>query len=392
MNTGNMEKRIKRRVTAREQTFFCACPPGLTNLCGKELSGLDIDTSGIRVKKGGVEFTGKLQDCYRANLYLRSPARILMRICRFAAESFVQLEKKVAKVDWELYIPANAAVEYSVSCSKSRLYHTGAVQERVAGIVSKKLKNDGFPLADSAEERPLITLYVRAENDRFEISIDSSGDLLFKRGIKEVAGRAPIRENLAYALLSRTGFSPDDIFVDPMCGSGTFCVEAAMIKKRIPPGYFRRFAFESWPCFRPAQFAHMKKKAAEQFVDSGEQSIFAFDTDERVLGAFENTIGFYEMDDLVRIEKKDFFDLKGSDFPRPGVIVLNPPYGKRIGDKDRTRMFYRKIFEKLSADFKGWGIGIVIPERSLAEPAGFKYRISPFFHGGLDVFALTGTI
>ena len=392
MTAGNMEKRIKRRVTARQHPFFCICPPGLTNLCGKELSGLDIDPSGIQVKKGGVEFTGKVQDCYRANLYLRSPVRILMRICRFSAESFAKLEKNVSKVDWELYVPSNAAVEYSVSCSKSRLYHTGAVEERVAGIVSKKIEKHGVPLVDSAEDRPSVTLFIRAENDRFEISIDSSGDLLFKRGIKEAAGRAPIRENLAFALLYGAGFSPDDILVDPMCGSGTFCVEAAMIKKQIPPGYFRKFAFENWPCFRSAQFAHMKKKAAERFVEFKEQSVFAFDMDETVPGAFEHTIGFYGMDDLVRIEKKDFFDLKASDFPRPGVIVLNPPYGKRIGDPDRTRMFYREIFEKLSADFTDWRVGMVIPDRSLAELSGFKCRISPFFHGGLDVFALTGTI
>jgi putative N6-adenine-specific DNA methylase len=186
-----MEKRVKRRVTARNHDFFCICPPGLRNLCRKELSGLDIDPSGIQVKKGGVEFIGKVQDCYRANLYLRSPVRILMRVCSFRAESFAELEKKAASVDWELYVPSNATVEYSVSCSKSRLYHTGAVEERLAGIVSKKAETDGIPSADS-EAGPLIRLFVRGENDRFEISVDSSGELLFKRGIKEMAGRGKI--------------------------------------------------------------------------------------------------------------------------------------------------------------------------------------------------------
>lgn len=389
---GNLEKRVKRRVAAREQTFFCVCPPGLVTLCEKELSGFGVDPSRIQVKKGGVEFAGKVQDCYAANLYLRSPVRVLMRICSFTAESFAKLEKSLSKVDWELYVPSNAVLVYSVSCSKSRLYHSGAVQERVAGIVSKKAENDGKPLDDSAEDRPLVRLFVRAENDRFEISLDSTGEMLFKRGIKESVGRAPIRENLAYALLARTGFGPDDILVDPMCGSGTFSVEAAMIKKRIPPGFFRRFAFENWPCFRPAQFAHMKKKAAQEFVGFREKSVFAFDIDETMLDAFQNTVGSYGMDDLVRIEKKDFFDLAGSDFSRAGVIVLNPPYGKRIGDRERTRVFFRNIFEKLSADFKGWRAGIVIPDRSLAEPAGFKCRITPFFHGGLDVFSLTGVV
>ena len=391
MTAGNMEKRVKRRVAARNHDFFCVCPPGLRNLCRKELSGLDIDPSGIQVKKGGVEFTGKVQDCYRANLYLRSPVRILMRICTFRAESFAELEKKAASVDWELYVPSNAKVAYSVSCSKSRLYHTAAVEERLAGIVSKKAETAGAPSAD-AEDRPLIRLFVRAENDRFEISVDSSGELLYKRGIKEMGGRAPIRENLAFALLQWAGFSPDDILADPMCGSGTFSVEAAMRKKRIPPGYFRGFAFENWPCFRPAQFAHMKKKAAEEFTKVKEESIFAFDVQDRVLDYFENRMNEYGLDELIRIEKKDFFDLTAADFPHKGVIVLNPPYGKRIKSRNETRMFFQQIFEKLEADFTGWRTGLVIPDRSLAELPGFKCRIIPFFHGGLDVFALTGTV
>ncbi|MCF8045408.1 MAG: hypothetical protein K9J83_06070 [Desulfarculaceae bacterium] len=392
MTVGNMEKRIKRRVTARDHTFFCVCSPGTGNICRKELSCLGIDPSGISVTKGGVEFTGKVYDCYLANLYLRSPVRILMRICGFRAESFAELEKKASNVDWELYVPSDAAVEYSVSCSKSRLYHTGAVEERLVGIVSKKAEKDGISSADSAEGRPLVKLYVRAENDRFEISIDSSGDLLFKRGVKEMAGKAPIRENLAFALLQRAGFSPEDILADPMCGSGTFSLEAAMIKKRIPPGYFRGFAFENWPCFRPAQLAHIRKKAAEQFAKAKEKSVFAFDIDDRALDFFENRMNACGLHDFIRIEKKDFFDLTAADFPNKGLLVLNPPYGKRMGSRDETRAFFQEIFEKLGADFKGWRTGIVIPDRSLAELSGFKCRISPFFHGGLDVFALTGKV
>jgi putative N6-adenine-specific DNA methylase len=136
----------------------------------------------------------------------------------------------------------------------------------------------------------------------------------------------------------------------------------------------------------------MKKKAAEEFAKVKEESIFAFDIQDRVLDFFENRMNAYGLGELIRIEKKDFFDLTAADFPHKGVIVLNPPYGKRIGNRDETRILFQQIFEKLGADFKGWRTGIVVPDQSLADLPGFKCQILPFFHGGLDVFTLTGTI
>ncbi len=387
-----MQKRIKRRVTAREQTFFAVCQPGVKNLCLKELSDLGINPGGIRVKKGGIEFSGKVSDCYRANLHLRSPSRILMRICRFRAETFAEFEKKAGKVDWDLYVSSNATVEYTVSCAKSRLYHTGAVEERLSRVVSAKAGRERRTAGDQAGA-PSAGLHVRAEKDRFEISIDSSGDLLFKRGIKEDVGKAPIRENLAGAVLSWAGFGCDDLLADPMCGSGTFSMEAAMIKKRIPPGYFRRFAFEDWPCFSGAQFAHMKKKAREEIVSASEKSIFAFDIDETVLAPFGDNISRFGFEDVIHVKKKDFFTLTCVDFNcKKGVIVINPPYGKRIRAKNETGSFFMEIGNKLKKDFSGWRAGVVVPDKSAAASLALNGRLTRFFHGGLDVFAVTGKV
>jgi len=395
-----LEKRIKRKIIARDHTFFASCAPGLKNLLAKEINNLDFESKNIVLKQGGVEFFGKIHDCFLANLHLRCPIRILMRIAEFKAENFSTLEKKLEKIDWELLLHKNTKLKFHVSTKKSRLYHTDAIAQRAEKIISRRLSSHDSNGAYNEGSSTLLNtniicneIFIRAENDRFEISLDSSGELLHKRGVKESTTHAPLRENLAWAILVFAGFLKTDVLIDPMCGSGTFSLEAAMFKQNIPPGFFRNFAFQSWQCFKKNQWEYLKKQAENKFELNIQKEIFASDIDGKAISSIEKNIQKYNFSRNILVHKTNFFDIDPEKLTKKkGVIVINPPYGKRIGIKKNSPSLYQEIGKKLRKDFKGWRCGIIMPEKHLVDNFNFQNATRSFYHGGLDIFLLTGLI
>ncbi|CCK78913.1 THUMP domain-containing class I SAM-dependent RNA methyltransferase [Desulfobacula toluolica] len=398
MKPSSYEKRVKRRIIGRDHSFFVSCSPGLKQVCLNEMQGQISNLSSfpednISVIQGGIEFIGKLNSCVLLNLNLRSPSKILMRINSFKADSFKKLEKKINAIDWILYLPKNCHLKFNVTARKSRLYHSDAIAQRCEKIILDQIRSgsgfDGIPGKISTQ-----TIYVRVEDDNFTVSLDSTGELLFKRGLKQKVTQAPLRENLAFAMLFWAGFSKEDILIDPMCGSGTFSLEAAMIKSCIPPGFFRSFAFENWPGFSPKAYSHIKKQAQENFTHCSAKQIFASDIDEMALTAMEQNISHSRLNPVIDVSKTDFFTILPSMISpeKKGVVMLNPPYGKRLGEKSDTRSFYREIGKKLAADFKGWRFGIILPSGEYKSSLGLKLELKPIYHGGLDIFAGIGII
>lgn len=379
------EKRVKRRISARIHEFFAVCPPGLKTVCTDELTQLHPDITQIQPMTGGVAFQTKLPTACLANLSLGSPSKILMRIDSFKAENFPTLERKIRQIDWELFLPGNTRLDIQVTAHKSRLYHSGAIEERCRSIIEPRLFTPGKKSEQS--------LFIRADNDQFELSLDMSGDLLFKRGVKQKVIAAPLRENLAFAILKTAGFTREDVLIDPMCGSGTFSIEAAMIQSNIPPGFFRSFAFEHWPGFRQETFKFLKNQLQQAFSLEGRPGIFASDMEDSALSLLRDAMGEHDFLKVIQTGKTDFFDIQPTHFtPKKGVVVLNPPYGKRLGkEMDMTR-FFAEIGKKLAADFKGWRVGIIYPEKALGKAMGLALQPMPFFHGGLDLFAGIGRI
>ena len=393
MKTSSFEKRIKRRIIGREHIFFAVCPPGLKKVCQNEILASGFPEDDLRIIQGGIEFKSKLNTCMAFNLHLRTPSKILMRISRFNADSFRKLEKKIDAIEWILYLPQNCSLRFNVTTKKSRLYHSDAIAQRCEKIILNQLSSD-YAFTSPGENKSNLTIYIRADNNNFTISLDSTGELLFKRGIKQKTSTAPLRENLAFAMLFWARFSKNDILIDPMCGSGTFSLEAAMIKTNLPPGFFRSFAFENWPGFSHKTYAYLKNQAKGKFLTFPEKQIFASDIDDMALTALEQNISNHEFCRIIDVSKKDFFSILPSRISpgKKGVVMLNPPYGKRLGEKSNTWSFYSEIGKKLSGDFKGWRIGIIFPSRKIKSYPGPKFELKPFFHGGLDLFAGIGII
>lgn len=354
---------------------------------------LGFPEDSLKAIQGGIEFKSKPNTCMAFNLNLRSPSRILMRISRFKADSFEKLEKKMNAIDWILYLPQNCSLKFSVTTKKSRLYHSDAIAQRCKKIILNQLSS-GEAFTSPGKNKSNQTIYIRADHDEFSISLDTTGDLLFKRGIKTKVHKAPLRENIAFAMLFWAGFSKEDILIDPMCGSGTFCLEAAMMKTNLPPGFFRSFAFETWPGFSQKTYAYMKNQTREKLLISSEKKIFASDIDDMALAVLKQNISNHDFTRIIDASKKDFFSINPSEIPigGKGVVMLNPPYGKRLGEKSNTRSFYREIGKKLAADFKGWRAGIILPSKECKSYLGLKLELKPIFHGGLDIFAGIGTI
>ena len=371
------EKRIKRRISARPHVFFAVYPPGLGSVCEKEVLQVSqkareifsdhYKISDIKVLPGGIEFKTRLKTACLANILMGSSTRILMRLASFKADGFRRLEAQVKAIDWELYLPHQALADIRVTTHKSRLYHSTAIADRIRPIVHDRLcLKDTLRHHDVTGSAGSIpqTLMVRGENDRFELSLDMSGTPLYKRGIKEKIVKAPLRETLAFAILTRLGLSEQDTLVDPMCGSGTFSLEGAMMQCAMPPGAFRSFAFEAWPGFEEKSITHARNKlmaAARACMDAGTlPPIPAQDLDRTAIDHLKQTCTRDKVFQRICPVCDDFFNLKPPPITdNQGVIVLNPPYGIRLDQNNDITTFYKKIGQKLTADFKGWRAGII---------------------------------
>ena len=375
------------------QSFFAVTAPGLENLCYQELSAMPGTTSHMAIIPGGVAFQGRLPDMYRANLELRTATRILMRIARFNASNFRQLERHLAKIPWELYISAATDINVSATAIHSRLYHTSAIADRIRDAIYERVGRADQAHSVAIANKAVQNLLVRVVDDGFVLSLDSSGAPLYKRGLKENVGMAPLRETLAAAALLWAGYTGREPLMDPMCGSGTFSLEAALIFGRIPPGRHRDFAFMDWPAFKTRQWQHLKKERSMESVPLTVPNIFASDIDPEACASLTSVVQQYDLSGAVSVLEGDFFDLKPGQFSRkPGIVILNPPYGVRLGSITHARKRYTEIAAKLSRDYQKWHIAVFLPDRGLVAnfPSGLKQR--KITHGGLNLTLLTGRI
>ena len=390
--TANLEKQIKRHVIGRTQRFYAVTAPGLEEACARELVRLSDTVRLDSVAPGGVEFNGRLDDLMRANLHLRIAGRVLMRIGTFKATNFRQLRKRVAMMPWNRYLPAGSVPNCSVTSHQSRLYHTQAVAEHLAGAIGHYWQTVNIDTRPDDGQ----TLHVRIDQDGVSLSLDSSGSNLYQRGIKTHAARAPLRETLAAGILGLADYRSDQPLIDPMCGSGTFSIEAALMAKRIAPGHFREFAFMRWPSFRPQRWKYLRSLADRSVRVHQQPIIFASDENDGACCRLRDTVGRFELEDAVRVDRRDFFTLKPQlerDKPMPpGLVVLNPPYGRRLASDRNLVKLYNRIGKKLHDDFPGWRVAILLPWKDLSRSFPLGSTPTRLVHGGLTLYLQVGRV
>ncbi len=355
--------------------IFAVCPPGLESVLEGEIKALSL--AGHR-KIGGVALRGGLRELYLLNLWSRVANRILLKVGRFKTTSFKELVEKVARYPWEIYLAHASGVRLRVTCRKSKLYHSEAVAERVVAGISKRLGRD-LPLVKD-EEAPLLV--VRLFRDEVLLRIDSSGSDLFKRGYKVAKGPAPLRENLAAALVLLSGWEQISPFLDPFCGTGTILIEAVWLACNRAPGLNRSFAFENWKNFSPALWGELRAQA-EKARREPKAKFYGSDRDPKAIQATFQNAQAAGVADYIELEIKDVAYLLPPE-KEPGYVVTNPPYGDRLKASSAS---LKALANRFKGPFADWALTLIFPARRL--PVRFPFplkRLTSFDHGGRKVY------
>jgi len=327
-------------------------------------------TGGPMRVNGGVAWEAGIEGLYRANLWLRTATRVLVRLGEIEARDFARLRRRAAALPWERFVAAGTPIEAVVTARHCRLYHTGAIAERIAGAVADHL---GAP----AEGVEPVRIIVRGEDDRFQISVDSSGELLHRRGWRTEAGDAPLRETLAAGLLLLAGYTGGEPLCDPTCGAGTLVLEAAALATRRAPGVGRSFAFERFPGHDGALLERLRAEARAG-VRAAPAAIRGSDADAEVIAVARRNAERAGLGDAVELTVADATTLR---LPGPpGLIVANPPYGHRLG---ATKDLYR-VLGRLARS-GGHRLAILSGDQNLLRAAGRIHAVISLMNGGLRV-------
>lgn len=354
--------------------IFLVATPGLeAPLCAE---AQQVGFAEAKVVSGGVAFMGQWEDVWRANLELRGATRVLARIGEFRALHLAQLDKRARKLDWASVLRTDVPVKVEAACKRSRIYHAGAAAQRVATAIAEEL---GAPIAEDA----MVRVMVRIEDDMVTVSVDTTGESLHKRGFKEAVNRAPMRETMAAMFLRQCGFDGTEPVLDPMCGSGTFPIEAAEIALGLKPGRERSFAFEHLVGFMPKRWALLKVQPAPRAVDT---RFYGSDRDPGAIRMSRDNAERAGVVNLTQFDEQLVEALTPPEGPA-GLIIINPPYGTRIGNKAPLLTLYRVLGGVLKDKFGGWRVGIITTDAQLAKATGLPFDKpgAPVLHGGLRV-------
>lgn len=353
--------------------IFLVATPGLEGpLCA------EVRAKGFKAKTvpGGVTLKGGWPEVWRANLEIRGATRVMARVDAFHVQHLSQLDKRARRVPWATVLRKDVPFRVEASCKKSRIYHSGAAAERIARAISEEL-------GATADEAAEVCIKARIENDLCTISVDTSGELLHKRGHKQAVAKAPMRETMASLFLRQCGFDGTEPVLDPMCGSGTFVIEAAEIASGLQPGRSRHFAFEKLATFDPEAWQRMQSGAISitpkvRFCGS--------DHDPGAIRMSRANAERAGVADITEFAERSIENVTAPDGPA-GIVIVNPPYGDRIGEKTRMRALYRALGHTLLTRFSGWRVGLITTDASLAEATGLPFSLTapPVSHGGLQV-------
>lgn len=375
-----------------QSELFAVSAPGLESLMQAELRALGADATAP--EPGGVAFRGDAGALYRANLWLRTATRVLVRLGEFHARDFEQLRKRAGRLAFESALAPGAPVRITAASSRSRLRHTGAIVERVRLAIGDRLgcESPPAPRADDADTEaasaPLVL--VRVVHDRCVVSLDTSGALLHQRGWRKLAGKAPLRETLAAALLAASGWDGASPLADPFCGSGTIAIEAALLARKLAPGRGREFAFMQWPGFDAARWSQIRAEA-EAAALANAPPIAAGDRDAGAIDAARanaDAAGVALDVAFARCAVSAFEPPEGR-----GWIVSNPPYGVRLARSGDLRDLYASFGAVLRKRCAGWRVALLVADRRLLHASGLPLEVQASWrNGGLRVEVVTGVV
>ncbi len=377
---------------------FAATHPGLESILASELKQLGLEPSASVA--GGIEFVGTLEQVAKANLSLRTATRVLVRMVTFRARSFIELERHAKRVEWGRFLGPGVAAHFRVTSKKSKLFHEKGIAERLAAAVQGK--GTGVPIASSRadvdlEERDVTAptniqrFVVRFHYDECTISADSSGPPLHRRGYRLQSAKAPLRETLAAGLLLGSGWDGSTPLIDPMCGSGTIPIEAALIARRMAPGLARQFAFEQWPEVDRNLTARLRADLAAGALVRSPVALFGSDRDAGAVAASTSNAAAAGV--LADVEWRQGAVSALAPPTTRGSIVTNPPYGARVGDRTKLRDLYSQFGNVLRRVAGGWRVAMISADPMLEGHVGLLWHnVASTDNGGISVRFITAQV
>ena len=333
-------------------------------------------------EKGGFEFIGTKEQLYQVNLQLRTASRVIVRLGEFYAAAFSELRKKASRLEWERYLKPGQSVSIKVTCHKSKLYHSDAVAERVLGAIEDSLH---VPVKIAKENEPSQLILVRLTNNLCTISIDSSGDLLHRRGYRQAVAKAPLRETLAAGLIISSGWTPEYPLIDPFCGSGTIPIEAVLMARDIAPGINRRFSFMDWPGFNQELFSSCLS-TCKKAIQKTDQFFYASDRDHGAIEMAKSNAARTDVNGNINFVCHAISDLPAHE-GQPGYLITNPPYGLRVSPSKDLRNLYASFGKVLRENFSGWHVSVLCNDDALisAMEIGKAQNVIKLINGGIPV-------
>lgn len=333
--------------------------------------------------KGGVEFTGPLSLACQVNLESRIASRVLWRVGSGTYASEQDVYDGVFLLPWREWFEPQQTIRVDVVAIRSPLKSLDFTTLRIKDAVCDKFRSVAGQRPSVDTKYPAVRIHAFLDAKRWTIYLDTSGEALFKRGYRETAGEAPLRENLAAGILMLAGWEPGVPLLDPMCGSGTFLAEAAMMTLGRAPGLRRRFGFENLKPFDPRALKRLKAEADARVLPARSLPIFGADGDPAMIDAAKRNLTALGLNGAVSLRCADVLDLSA---PAPaGVLVANPPYGVRLGDEAQLKELYPRLGDLLKQRFAGWRAYFLSADADLPKRIGLAAsKRTPLFNGSLE--------
>lgn len=363
------------------EQFFATCPRGLELVLADELRGFNAQK--IHAVGGGMLFSGDYSLCYRANLESRIASRILWRIAGGPYRDEQDIYKLSFAPRWTDWFESRCTIRVDVSAIKSPLTSLNFITLKIKDAVCDKIRllSGRRPSVDT--RAPDVPIQAHLTDRDFTLYLDTTGEPLFKRGLRRTTGDAPLRENLAAGLLRLAAWQPEIPILDPMCGSGTILIEAALIALDIAPGSGRRFAFERLTNFDPRRWRELRRKTTARQKAKNPLAIYGSDISSDALKAARANLVAAGIAECVTLQCANVLDLTPP--ANTGIIVSNPPYGVRLGEQQRLAEFYPKLGDSLKKRFTGWSAYLLSADMRLPKliHLATSKRI-PLFNGALE--------
>ncbi len=364
-----------------KNNYFASCPRGLENILLDELS--TIGAKDLKKVDGGLLFTGNNEILYRANITSRIATRIMFLIKKGTYENEEDIYKSALDIKWDTWFDINNTIKVSTTAIKCPLKSIDFMTLRIKDAVCDFFRERSGKRPSVEVRDPDIKIHLFIERDNFSLYLDASGDPLYQRGFRSATVEAPIRENLAAGIIKLSGWEPGQAFLDPMCGSATFLIEAALIATNQAPGLKRNFGFMAWKNFDKPLFVSLKKYYQDAVIKKDFLRIYGSDKDLRAIRISKKNIVLAGFENNIQLACKQFSEivppLEG------GVLVTNPPYGERIGEEDDLVDAYPNWATKLKQSFAGWTAYFLtndlrMPKLMRLSPS----KKTPLFNGALD--------